>query len=98
MFDTIIKGTQFALVIAWIAMIYNLFFPFPGMAHTILLYAIPVMVIGHFAEWLAVRGKLKQLKHEGPVTLLLVIMFGFAWWLPILKSQQADAGNQGSVE
>lgn len=91
--DNIMKGSRVVLIIFWIAIIYNLIFPLPGIFYSILLYALPILIIGHFAEWLMVNGKLKQAGYQGFGPFANVIIYGFAWWLPILKNQQQDSSN-----
>jgi len=89
MLDTFLKMGQPVCVILWVAVVYNLVFPLPGVMNTVLLYTGPILLIAHFAEFLLVRGRLKQLGHEGVPVLLKVMVYGFSWWLPVLRSAGA---------
>lgn len=91
MLNTFLKMNQPVCVILWIAVVYNLLFPLSGMLYTVLLYAGPVLLIVHIGEWLILRGRLKGLGHEGFPAFLKVLVFGFSWWLPVLRDAKAQA-------
>ncbi|BFM14029.1 hypothetical protein R50073_02120 [Maricurvus nonylphenolicus] len=87
--NTFLKLHQPAIVAAWLAIVYNLFSPLPGVWYTILLYAGPILLVAHFIEWLMLKDKLKRLNQSGPGAFIKVMLFGFYWWLPIFREAKA---------
>lgn len=87
--NTFLKLHQPIIVAAWLAIVYNLFSPLPGVWHTILLYAGPILLVAHYIEWLMLKDKLKRLNQSGPGAFINVMLFGFYWWLPIFREAKA---------
>ena len=73
----------------WIAIAYNLLAPLPGLLYAILFYAGLVLLIGHLCEWIALKGKLAQLGYTGSGAFVRVMVFGFFWWVPLVRSTTA---------
>lgn len=81
-----LKINQPVCIALWFAIVYNLFMPLPGYLYTILLYAGPVLLVGHLSEWIALKGKLEKLGHSGTEVFVKVMVFGFFWWVPAIRS------------
>lgn len=92
MLNKFLTMNQPVCIVLWLVIVYNLFFPLPGAFHTVFLYALPVLIVVHFFEWLLLRGKLKQLGHEGTAAFSKVMVYGLFWWVPIVLT-----GNSAST-
>lgn len=94
MLNTFLRMNQPVCIILWIAVVYNLMLPVSGTVGTVLLWAGPILLIAHIGEWLIFRGRLKELGHEGFPAFLKVLVYGFCWWLPIIR----EAGSRGTSD
>ncbi len=90
MLNTFLKLNQPGVIIAWAAIVYNLFNPLPGIWYSIALYAGPILLVAHFAEWVMLKDKLKHHNQEGIGTFVKVMLFGFIWWLPVFREAKAN--------
>ncbi|MCG8313226.1 MAG: DUF1145 domain-containing protein [Pseudomonadales bacterium] len=85
--DPSMKKARIAIIATWLICLFNVLFPFPGIAHTIFLIIGAILIISHPIEWLIVRNKLKQQGHQGIIPFANVLVFGYAWWKPVLAEK-----------
>lgn len=63
----------------------------PLMGYQAILFStIAILAIAHFAEFLVVRKKLKQIKKAAGYHLLQVMLFGFLYWIPLLYPERIN--------
>lgn len=84
-----LRMNQPVCVVLWVAIIINLLLPFPGILSTILLYAGAILLIGHFLEWLMLKKQLDVLGHGGMKPFVMVMIYGFFWWIPVIRHHQS---------
>ena len=88
-----LRLNQPACILLWLAVAYNLVLPLPGIWYDILFYAGLILLVGHFGEWVALRGRLQQLGHTPGRSFVPVMIYGFFWWLPIILDGKNSTGG-----
>ena len=85
MFKLMIGLTKALALTLWAACVLSLLSIIPQ------LYGQPVLMLGavvlllHFVEYLLVRSKVAE-RQEGKTGFIETMAFGFAYWLPVLRS------------
>jgi uncharacterized protein YhhL (DUF1145 family) len=76
------------LIVFWCAFIYRFITPFSGTMDTVIFYVGVIFIPAHLLEWFVIRDRLYNCGHQGKGTFAKVMIFGFTWWLPIIKAKQ----------
>jgi uncharacterized protein YhhL (DUF1145 family) len=85
MLKLMIRSTKVLLLALWAACVLSLLSIIPEpYARTVLVVGAIVLLI-HFAEYLLVRSKVAE-RRGGNTGFIGTMVFGFGYWLPVLKS------------
>ena len=79
------KFAQLSAVIFWIAFVVNLAAPFPAPWEMVVWWAGLILLVAHALELVLVYGKLKAIGKAGSKDILMVMLAGFTYWVPLLK-------------
>ncbi len=86
----LITGSTKALLLAlWAACVLSLLSIIPEpYARTVLMVGAVVLLV-HFVEYLLVRSKVAE-RQGGNTGFIGTMVFGFGYWLPVLRSTQHE--------
>jgi uncharacterized protein YhhL (DUF1145 family) len=85
MLKLMIRSTKVLLLALWAACVLSLLSIIPEpYARTVLVVGAIVLLI-HFVEYLLVRPKFAE-RRGGNTGFIGTMVFGFGYWLPVLKS------------
>jgi len=88
--DWVIKMTKALLVATWPAIALALLGVLPLPLQQWLVWLGVLLLVLHFVEYLIVRSRLTQ-RLDGGSGFIGTMVFGFAYWLPLLKEKQSDS-------
>jgi len=89
MLKLITESTKALLLALWAACVLSLLSIIPEpYARTVLIVGAVVLLV-HFVEYLLVRSKVAE-RLGGNTGFIGTIMFGFGYWLPVLRPTQNE--------
>ena len=89
MLRLIIQSTKALLMALWAACVLSLLSIVPEpYARTVLMIGAVVLLV-HFVEYLLVRSKVAE-RQGGNTGFIGTMVFGFGYWLPVLRSTQHE--------
>ena len=91
MFKLVIYLTKAGLLVLWAICILALLAIIPEPYARIVLMIGAVVLLVHFVEYLLVRSKVAE-KMDGNTGLIGTMVYGFGYWLPVLRS-----GPEGEI-
>jgi uncharacterized protein YhhL (DUF1145 family) len=87
MFNLTIGLTKAVLLALWAACVLSLLSMIPEpYGQTVLILGIAILLL-HFVEYLLIRSRVAA-KLSGETGFIGTMVFGFAYWLPVLRSTQ----------
>ena len=87
-------GNMAAVGVLWLYILYGFLFPFDkGTANTIWLITSLAIIGGHILELPVSIPIGNKAEVPLPKTVVLTILFGFTWWLPVKKGILTSAGE-----
>ena len=82
-----IVASKIIVILFWVALGYSFVFPFSDNIQTPLEYAGAIMALVHLIEFVIQRNKLNAINAGGINGFIQTMIFGYGYWLPLLKKQ-----------
>ena len=74
-------------IIFWLCFAYNFFFPFPEPFTSVVAWAGIILAVVHVIEFALKKSALDKINAGGVHGFCQTLLFGFMYWLPLLKSK-----------
>ena len=75
------------IVLFWLSFAYNFFFPFPDPSTSIVAWAGIILAIAHVLEFAIKKAALDEINAGGIHGFCQTLLFGFLYWMPLLKNK-----------
>ena len=72
----------------WLCFAYNTFLPFPEPSSSIIAWCGIILALVHVIEFVLKKSALDEIGAGGTHGFYQTLLFGFLYWLPLLKKKQ----------
>ena len=85
MIDLVVRITKYGVLVFWAAFVLGIARVIPPPYDLVITWMGVIVLLIHFAEFLLIKLGYIELKST-EVSLLKTMLFGFTYWVPLLKA------------